>query len=75
MKAGDLVNITQARGAGGSAYENVPRGWGLVLEIIKTPDVTYGSIGPFNLGDDVAVQLLSGKVEVFCARSLEVISD
>ena len=74
MKVGDLVNITQQRGIG-SYTKIVPMGTGIVLEIIKTPDVTFTNVGTFNLGDNVIVQLSSGDVKLFCAQSLEVINE
>lgn len=73
MKAGDLVNVNQKRGSGSSAFMS-QLGLGLVVEIIKTPDITFGSVGPFNLGDDVAVQLSSGEIKTFHVTSLELIT-
>lgn len=75
MKAGDLVNVTEQRGAG-SFYNETPLGCGIILEIKKTDDITIGPVGPINLGDDVTVHLSnSGEAKRFCKRSLEVISE
>ena len=74
MKVGDLVNITQKRGTGSYA-KTVYLGTGIVLEIMKTPDVTFNNVGTFNLGDNVIVQLSSGDLKLFCAQSLEVINE
>ena len=74
MKVGDLVNVTEQRGAGALSYET-HLGFGLVLDIRKTDDLTFGSIGPVNIGDEVAVHLCSsGKVAWYIDRSLEVIN-
>ncbi len=71
MKVGDLVNITETRGTG-----TYPQGSGLVLEIEKTSDLTFGSIGPVNLGNVVTVQVCSsGEVLDYIERSLEVINE
>ena len=73
MKAGDLVKVTEQRGTGTFRTEK-PMGYGVILDIQKTDDLTIGSVGPINLGDDVTVYLSdSGKVKHFMNRSLEVI--
>lgn len=73
MKAGDLVNITESRGSG-VFLKSTPLGLGLILNIDKTDDITFGSVGTFNLGDDVTVYLCnSGEVAHFMDKSLEVI--
>ena len=75
MKVGDLVNITEQRGSG-TYYQELPLGYGIILDIQKTDDITIGSVGPINLGDSVAVYLsTSGEVKYFVDRSLEVISE
>ena len=75
MKIGDLVNITEQRGTG-TYYDEIPLGYGIILDIQKTDDITIGSVGPINLGDSVAVYLsTSGEVKYFVDRSLEVISE
>lgn len=75
MKVGDLVNVTEKRGSG-SFRRVVPRGLGLVLDIQKTDDLTIGSVGPINLGDNVTVHLSdSGEVKHFTDRCVEVISE
>ena len=74
MKVGDLVNITEERGTG-TFYNEIPLGFGIVLDIKKTDDITIGSVGPINLGNEVSVYLCSlGEVKMFMDRSLEVIS-
>tara|TARA_B100000131_G_C17844651_1_gene503266 strand:- start:35 stop:265 length:231 start_codon:yes stop_codon:yes gene_type:complete len=72
MKIGDVVNITEQRGSG-IFYEETPLGWGIILDIKKTEDLTIGSVGPINLGDDVTVYLSTGATKNFIDRSLEVI--
>ena len=75
MKVGDLVNITEQRGTG-TFYDEIPLGYGIVLDIQETDDITIGSVGPINIGDDVSVYLSdSGEVKHFMDRSLEVISE
>ena len=75
MKVGDLVNVTEQRGTG-DFYDMTPLGYGIVLDIQETDDITIGSVGPINLGDNVAVYLsTSGEVKYFVDRSLEVISE
>ena len=75
MKVGDLVNVTEQRGTG-TFYDEIPLGYGIILDIQKTDDITIGSVGPINLGDNVAVYLsTSGEVKYFVDRSLEVISE
>ena len=75
MKIGDLVNVTEQRGSGAFSYEK-PIGLGLVLDIKKTDDLTFGSIGPVNIGDEVAVHLCSsGDVAWYIDRSIEVINE
>jgi len=70
---GDLVSVTEQRGTG-TFYDEIPLGYGIVLDIKKTDDITFGSVGPVNIGDDVAVYLgASGEVQHFMDRSLEVI--
>ena len=44
MKAGDLVNITESRGSG-VFLKSTPLGLGLILNIDKTDDITFGSVG------------------------------
>ncbi len=72
MKVGDVVNITEERGSG-VFYDEIPLGWGIILDIKKTKDLTFGSVGPVNLGDDVTVHLASGVTKNFMDRSLEVV--
>ena len=75
MKVGDLVNITERRGTG-DFYNEIPLGHGIILDIEKTDDITIGSVGPVNLGDNVAVYLsTSGETKYFIDRSLEVINE
>jgi hypothetical protein len=75
MKVGDLVNVTEQRGSG-TFYNEIKLGYGVILEIKKTDDITIGSIGPVNLGDDVAVYLgSSGEVQHFMDKSIEVINE
>tara|TARA_B100000686_G_C15840156_1_gene502247 strand:+ start:157 stop:390 length:234 start_codon:yes stop_codon:yes gene_type:complete len=74
MRVGDLVNITEKRGTG-EFYVETPLGIGLVLDIKKTDDLMFGSIGPVNLGNEVTVHLCpSGEVARYIDRSLEVIN-
>ena len=73
MKVGDMVNITEKRGTG-DFYDEVPMGYGIILDIKKTDDITIGSVGPVNLGDEVTVYLSDlGEVRNFMDRSMEVI--
>jgi hypothetical protein len=72
VKVGDVVNITEQRGSG-EFYDEIPLGWGVILDIKKTKDLTFGSVGPVNLGDDVSVHLASGMTKNFMDRSLEVV--
>lgn len=72
MKVGDVVNITEQRGTG-TFYNEIPLGWGIVLDVEKTEDVFYSGFGPFNLGDWVTVQLASGDTKRFNNKSLEVV--
>lgn len=75
MKVGDLVNVTEQRGSG-TFFKETPLGFGVILDIQKTDDLTIGSVGPINLGDNVAVYLCSsGEVKHFVDRSLEVVSE
>ena len=76
MKVGDLVNVTEMRGTGSRWNDEIPLGVGLVLDVKETEDVTFGSVGPVNLGKNVTVQLCSsGEIRLFVDRSLEVISE
>ena len=73
MKIGDLVNIIEQRGVG-ELYNETAMGYGIILDVQKTDDITIGSVGPVNLGDDVTVYLSnSGEVRHFVDRSVEVI--
>ena len=73
MKIGDMVNITEKRGTG-DFYHEMPMGYGIILDIKKTDDITIGSVGPINLGDEVTVYLSDlGEVRNFMDRSMEVI--
>lgn len=74
MKPGDVVSITEQRGVETHCYY-VPLGLGIVLDVKKTEDITFGSVGPFNLGDDVTVHLATGETKTFLKRSLEVICE
>ena len=74
MKVGDVVNVTEKRGAG-EFYKEIPLGIGLILNIEKTDDIMMGMVGPINLGDSVTVQLSSGETKLFHNTSLEVIND
>lgn len=74
MKVGDVVNITEQRGTG-TFYDEIPLGWGIILDIEETEDVFYGGFGPFNLGDWVTVQLASGDMKRFNNKSLEVVCE
>ena len=75
MRVGDLVNITEQRGTG-NFYNEIPLGHGIILDVQRTDDITIGSVGPINLGDDVSVYICgTGEVKNFVDRSLEVISE
>ncbi len=70
---GDLVSVPNKRETG-TFYDEVLLGYFFFLDINKTDDITFGSVGPVNIGDDVAVYLgASGEVQHFMDRSLEVI--
>ena len=75
MKVGDLVNVTEQRGTG-TFYDEIPLGYGIILDIQKTDDITIGSVGPINIGDDVTVYLNdTGEIKHFMDRSLELIAE
>ncbi len=70
-----MVNITEQRGTG-TFFDEIPLGYGIILDIRKTDDITIGSVGPINIGDEVTVYLSdTGEVKNFIDRSLEVISE
>lgn len=73
MKLGDLVKVTEQRGAG-SYYNETDLGTGVVVDIKKTSDLFFETVGPINLGDNVTVMLETGEVRTFVERSVEVIS-
>ena len=72
MKVGDLVDITQKRGAGSYAKIH-PRGLGVIMRFQELEDLHYPNIGSFNLGPIVHVLLNTGETEGFCPQSLEVV--
>jgi len=73
VKLGDLVSITEQRGAG-SFYKETDLGTGLVLSIEKSDSLYWlEATGPINLGDNVTVMLSDGSVKTFLDRSLKVI--
>ena len=71
-RAGDLVEVNQVRGAG--TYKRViARGNGVVVQVTKTDDMMFGSVGPINLGDSLTVLLDTGEVEDFRPESLSLL--
>lgn len=71
-RAGDLVEVNQVRGTG--TYKRViARGSGIVVQVTKTDDMMFGSIGPINLGDSLTVLLDTGEVEDFRPESLSLL--
>lgn len=71
-RAGDLVEVNQVRGTG--TYKRViARGNGIVVQVTKTDDMMFGSIGPINLGDSLTVLLDTGEVEDFRPESLSLL--
>ena len=75
MKIGDPVNIIEQRGVG-ELYNETAMGYGIILDVQKTDDITIGSVGPINIGDDVTVYLNdTGEIKHFMDRSLELIAE
>jgi hypothetical protein len=71
-KVGDLVEVNQVRGTG--TYKRViARGNGIVVQVTKTDDMMFGSVGPINLGDSLTVMLGTGDVESFSPESLRLL--
>ena len=74
MKAGDLVEVNQTKGAG-SYKRIVPRGLGIVLRLEETEPAMYGTIGPIDFGPIIHVLLNTGETEGFAPQSLEVVCE
>lgn len=72
MKVGDLVGVNETRGSG--VFKHViALGVGIILDIEETDDLTFGRVGPVNLGELITVMLNSGETKVFSSKSLEVL--
>jgi len=74
MKVGDLVNITETRGTG--SFKKLREvGLGVILKINENEPVEFREHGMINFGPDIIVSLMAGGVDVFCAESVEVVSE
>ncbi len=73
MKVGDLVRVKQTIGCH-IPPQHRDRGFGVILKVDKAAPITWPGIGEFPTGDDVTVHLVTGKTEVFCEESVEVIN-
>lgn len=72
MKAGDLVEVNQTKGAG-SYKRIVPRGLGVVVRLEETEPAMYGTIGPIDFGPIIHVLLTTGQIEGFDLKSVKVV--
>ena len=73
MKVGDLVEVTQTRGAG--SYKHIlPRGLGVIVRIEETEPMMYGAVGPIDFGPMIYVLLTTGQTEKFVAQSVSVVA-
>ena len=74
MKVGDLVEVTQTRGAGSYYKHILPRGLGVIVRIEETEPMMYGAVGPIDFGPMIYVLLTTGQTERFVAQSVSVVA-
>lgn len=72
MKPSDLVVVKQTIGCHTPPMYR-DRGIGVVLKVSQSKPLKFPGMAEINVGDDITVFLSSGKIEVFCEESVEIV--